>query len=306
MNKLIPISACFKRMVNPYRIYHAVRMTRQQGPYSKISGNEQLKLYAQVLPSGYLHYGYFENPATEPEEISLADFEAAQQQYVDLMLSYILDTRSPILDVGCGMGGILRALIARGLNPVGLTPDRYQLDYLTDRYPNVELLQIPFEELDTDTYENTFGTVVMSQSLQYMNLHRVMQIIPKILKPGGRWIIADTFRLQESAHPSGHLWSTFNELLPKDSFLFHNRQDITRHVRPTLAFFYMWGERLGLPLSDYFITRFQRKHPGWHYVLQDIFSRVRSQMRSSLDVVSPATFLREKKYMLIVLTQRSR
>jgi len=43
-----------------------------------------------------------------------------------LILDLVRGVDSPVLDVGCGMGGLCRMLKARGHAPIALTPDRLQ------------------------------------------------------------------------------------------------------------------------------------------------------------------------------------
>ena len=53
---------------------------------------------------------------------------------------------------------------------MALTPDASQVAHVRDRHPDVAVEHCKFEELDAGKYEGAFGTVINSESLQYMNL----------------------------------------------------------------------------------------------------------------------------------------
>ncbi len=72
----------------------------------------------------YLNYGYHEETSVRPDELSLNDLARAQARFAELIFEQVADIRGPILDVGCGMGGLLDLMHARCLDATGLTPDR--------------------------------------------------------------------------------------------------------------------------------------------------------------------------------------
>ena len=154
-----------------------------------------------------------------PEDISLNRFEKAQLDYAKLFLERITDRSSPILDIGCGMGGLSNMLFNEDLTPVALTPDISQFKYIEKNYPHIKLIRGKFEELDVGRYADYFGTVITSESLQYLKLDGSLDIINKILKKGGEWLVCDYFRKKESFEKSGHYWDTFLEKTKERGFV---------------------------------------------------------------------------------------
>ena len=96
-----------------------------------------LQFIAEVLPGGFLHYGYFDDVDRQPEEVSLNDIARAQRRYAELVADQIENGSGPVLDVGSGMGGMIGVLQKRGLSPVALTPDRTQIEHIRSTYPDV-------------------------------------------------------------------------------------------------------------------------------------------------------------------------
>ena len=137
------------------------------------------------------------------EELSFKDVEDAQLRYAELILEQVVDTQNPILDAGCGMGGLSREIKNKGWTPVALTPDKSQVNHISKKYPDMELHHARFEDFPTEANKERFGTVINSESLQYMNLDEVIAINEQILKKEGRWIIIDYFRKGEAYEKSG-------------------------------------------------------------------------------------------------------
>jgi hypothetical protein len=52
-----------------------------------------------MIPSDFLHYGYFDDPLRRPEDISLGEVTRAQARYSELLLDLAGDPSLPVLDV---------------------------------------------------------------------------------------------------------------------------------------------------------------------------------------------------------------
>lgn len=291
-----------KRVVHPTHSWQLLRRLGGRNGVGKALDDPQLKLYSEILPGGFLHYGYFDNVDVTPDLICLRDLQRAQERYAQELLRHVQDTSAPVLDAGCGMGGLIAQMLAAGMQPMALTPNEAQIEHVRSTYPGVPSFHGKFEKLPPEKYLAHFGTVIMSESFQYMRLERTLRVIGEVLRPGGRWIVCDYFRKSvEAGERSAHVWSAFQETLPAAKMKIVFEQDITPNVLPTLAYVHMLGERLATPLVNFVIAKLRKKRPALHYMLEDAIEELRAYMLDQLQIVNPERFAREKKYMLLVM-----
>jgi len=295
------IKSFLKRLLYPRHFVKYIRLSKKRKSPSRAELDTQLKLYAEILPGDFLHYGYFENPDVKPENIALADIQQAQLRYAERIVDGVKNKNTPVLDVGCGTGGLINLLLQKGHKVVGLTPDRYQVQYIQQKYPDAELIHNKFQNIDSEKYAQNFGTVINSESLQYIKPEKAFELVDKILQPGGRWIIVDYFRTDVAHEKSGHKWKQFTELVKNYKLSTLEEYEITSNIYPTLAFIHMWGEKLGLPLFEFLVGKLKRKSPKLHYLLDEILSDFHTMAKEKLEIVNPETFIRNKKYMFIIL-----
>ena len=282
--------------------HHLVRRIGRQRRHRRLptsQKNAQLDLYSKVLQGDFLHYGYFDDASVAPEHISFHDMQHAQLRYAQEILNLIDIPGAPVLDVGCGMGGMLSLLGRAGFDATGLTPDVLEVQYIRRIHRGVPILHCCFEDMPSDDYEGAFGTIIHAESIQYMNPARVFPVVERILAPGGAWIVADYFRVQPGGERSGWHWEDFQKRVEGEGFRIALRRDMTSHVLPTLGFAHLIATRLGLPLFDYAQGKVQAKSPGMHYVLENILEGARSSMQRSLAILDPMEFARRKRYMLM-------
>ena len=207
----------------------------------------------------------------------------------------------PVLDVGCGMGGISRLLHKRGFTPTALTPDRVQAAHIAATHPGVPLVRCKLERLPVADHAQKYGTVLTSESLQYLRLDKSLPIIDAILKPGGRWIAADYFQRHASDDNTCHNWEEFQTLLPRHGWRIAHQRDISKNVLPMLAYVNMWSNRAFRPAAHMTQLRLQRKQPGLHYLLEGVITYLNDFLDNNLDRVDPAWFLRHRLYMMLVI-----
>lgn len=274
---------------------------RRRNGNHKAADDAQLKLYSQILPGGFLNYGYHEDTSLSPEKMSLDAIQRAQTRYGERLVDLVGEATGPVLDAGCGMGGLVQLLLQRGFAPTALTPNRAQIRHMRTAFPAVPLIEGRLEEIPLDTFQNRFQTVITSESFQYMDLRSTPGIIDKILRPAGRWILCDYFRIGPTPRPSGHAWSDFTSELDRQGWRIVSAEDITPNVLPTIAYVSMWGQRLAVPLAGFVSDRLERKHPAVHFLFQDLLADLHKYMREHLDMSDPVIFARGKKYMQLVI-----
>jgi len=288
-------------MLHPRHAVQLLKRLRKEDRATKAADDAQLRLYAEVLGGDFLNYGYFYTPDIPPEKLSLHDIQQAQLRYGQLLIDQIRDRDGPVLDAGCGMGGLLNLLVAQGYSPTALTPNRSQIHYVQSKHPAVPLVQVRFEQIPLEKYRRHFSTVITSESLQYMKLSEALAMLEQILAPGGRWILCDYFRTCESTRKSGHRWDDFTRALQEGKWKVVSERDITRHTLPSVGYVYMWGRRVAVPVAGFVLARLQRKRPALHYLLEEVIDEIQKYLLDHLDLVNPEIFAREKKYMLLVV-----
>lgn len=289
------------RAVNPAHWVRAVQLQRGRKAHRHTFDDAQLALYSQILPSDFLHYGYFDDPALRPEEMSLACVARAQARYAELLLSLVGDPADPVLDVGCGMGGLCRMLTDRQFKPVALTPDRLQASHIASTQPGVPVIRCKFEALNAEEHRAEFGTVITSESLQYLKLTPALPILQTVLKPGGRWVACDYFHVRPSDDRSCHVWDEFTARLAETGWRITSQRDITAHVLPMLAYIHMWATRFGVPLMQFAFLRLRRKQPALHHLSAGAIELLDDLVARNINVIDPQRFARDKRYMLCVI-----
>ena len=295
------LSQIARKVFFPRNFLQLLGLMRGGPEFHRSKGDEQLELYSKILPGDYLHYGYFAQADKAPEDISLNDLFEAQDAYGRLLVDQVKDEQAKVLDIGCGLGGLLGLMQKRKLEALGLTPDEAQIKHIKDKYPEIPLFEGKFEEYPYEEHKGEYGSVITSESFQYLDFDHAFKAIHDLLKPNGRWILCDYFRRGEAFEKSGHLWEDFTKKYEEDGWKLIEEKDITKNVLPGLSFAHMWCERIILPLFHYAEKKFHRKRPAAHFVLEDVVNQVETSLTESFKVIDPETFSKEKRYMFVVL-----
>ena len=289
----------FSPFFNPVKLVQAYHFHKQTGRYDRTVNDLELKLYSKILKNDMLHLGYFDDVDTAPEFISIGHLEHAQDRYAEIIAEHILDKDLPVLDVGCGMGGLSNFLLTKGINVEALTPDRNQIDYIERLEHGPVCHHCRFEDFRT---ENKYGTVINSESLQYLNLDKTFRKVDHIILPGGRWIITDVFRKhEESSNQSGHRIGDLLCRIKEHGWKIAYERDITPNILPTLKLLHMYVDRYLIPLSHYAEEKFTYKKAWLFYLTKNIRQAIFVKSKKEILAIQPELFVAEKKYMLYVL-----
>lgn len=295
------MKAHFRFLLNPIEYFRAWRYARQQRRYDRSAFDLELWLYSRILANDMLHYGYFEDEAIDPATISIAMMEAAQVEYARRLTGTLTDKKQPVLDAGCGMGGLTGVLLAAGFTPHALTPNDHQIAYVRQKYPGIEHFHCKFEDLDT---EFRYGAIICSESLQYIHLETAMQQVNRYLLPGGTWIVSDYFRLREGGHPSGHLLEDFRTAAAEAGLEITYERDITPNVLPTLGLINLYVKRFLVPLRHFSYEKLRFKRPFWYYMSGPARQHIDAKIDREVAVVNPGQFRHEKRYMHFALRKK--
>jgi cyclopropane fatty-acyl-phospholipid synthase-like methyltransferase len=296
--KILP--QLLKRLLSPHHLWKVIQLQRNRKRVARVYDDAQLKLYHKIMPGDFLHYGYFEQANVEPIDITLRQIYEAQLKYAEQIIDLISDKQNTILDIGCGMGGLLKVMNSRQLNAIGLTPDKNQAEYIRRTYPNT-LIESRFEDLDGEQYKTHFGTVLTSESLQYLQLDIALPLVDKILKQGGKWISCDYFKIGAAGERSGHNYNLFLEKLKANGFKISYERDITLNILPTIAYVHHWATQILMPLKQFGLEKMQVKAPGFYYALQSSLPQIEEKINKNIATIDPTEFKANKRYVLMVI-----
>lgn len=287
------------RLLNLTALLRHLRARRADRSVHDPADDLELALYGAIFGNDFLHYGYFPQPPADAESISFADLKRAMDDYATLLVGRVR-TGERVLDVGCGMGGLLARLDAAGARVVGVTPNAAHAAHIRARWPQIPLIESVFERIDATAIAAKFDAIVNAESFQYIDLDAGMRNVRTLLAPGGRWIVCDYFRLQADAkNRSGHLLADFEAALARHGLAVAERVDVTENVLPTLAYGKLLATKFALPLARFASEKFFLRRPLAAYLFQPT---VRAKLDAvKLDTLDPGVFRREKRYLLFTL-----
>lgn len=289
-----------RSLINPRRILDARKFSREQQQYDRSQYDLELYLYANILSNDMLHYGYFDDPEIDPKEISIADFERAQEQYAEQLLKWVdPQIHHRVLDAGCGMGGLTHQLLKRGFEVTALTPNDHQFAHIRQAYPDARAWHERYEACPT---ADRFDAIIHSESLQYIPLDDAFEKSHSLLNKSGLWIISDYFnRVDDPEHTSGHSMTEFDNLTQSSHWKKLAELDITGHTLPTLRFVRFYADRFLFPLKHFGEEKLRFKAPFWYSLSQEIRDGIQQKIDREMASVDPELFLSEKIYKIIVL-----
>jgi len=221
-----------------------------------------------LFKSKALHYGYW----APTDEVTLWNLGKAQESYTNELIAHVPSDATDILDVGCGTGVVARRLLDKGHHLECLSPSSFLNAEARKTLPDsVQIHQTKFEDFQTD---NTYDLILFSESFQYAKMDRSFPLCLQLLKPGGRILICDVFKLDtpgKSPIGGGHNYKKYLRI--RDSFGLTCIQDvdITTHIAPTFDLVQDLSLNLVKPSCDNFVRIMQTNHPwiskmvGWKF-----------------------------------------
>ena len=125
-----------------------------------------------------------------------------------------------------------------------------------------------FEDFDP---KEKFGTIINSESLQYIDLNVAFDLVSKILIEDGRWIIADYFRSNDDGvNKSGNLHKKFLKSVEKNGWKIVYEKDITYNAVPTLKFAITFINRFIKPLALFANQKLKYKKAWLFYLTEKL------------------------------------
>lgn len=115
--------------------------------------------------------------------------------------------KGALLDIGCGVGTFLQTMQQTGWDVTGLEPDADARKNALELYginakPADELFSLP---------ENSFDAITMWHVLEHVHaLHEYIEQIKKLLKPGGKIIIAVPNYTSKDAQTYRQYWAAYD------------------------------------------------------------------------------------------------
>ena len=195
-----------------------------------VYNNFDLELFfcREVLKLDSLHYGYWK----AGEELNLKNLRRAQTRYTKTLLTLVPKGARSVLDVGCGVGDVARALTKKGLDVVAISPDRNHQQFF-DQDSQVRFCNVTFEEFETD---DRFDLVLMCESQNYFHAAVGLQQAVKHTKRGSHLLISGMFRKGpgQEFNDVTNIESEYREKAEQHGFRLVKRFDITTQVLPTL------------------------------------------------------------------------
>ena len=72
-------------------------------------------------------------------------------------------------------------------------------------------------------------------------------------------------------------------------------------MMPTLRAIHMWATEVGLPVLEFGITKFRRKQPALHYVMQETLAMLDKAIAAQISEIDPVDFARYRRYVLLTM-----
>ena len=210
---------------NPIKHKDKKQLSRQIGmEIAAICGEKLLNLE-------HLHYGYW----TRDLKVNLANLRAAQENYVDFLISHIPDNVRSVLDVGCGRGQMAWNLLNAGYNVDCISPSPLLAQQTRDLLGSrSHIFECSYEKFQT---RNRYDLLLFSESFQYVQLEEAIRKTDSLLNHCGYLLICDIFKTAvkgKSPTSGGHPLKRFYNLALEYRLELVKNLDITEQTAPNI------------------------------------------------------------------------
>ncbi len=219
----------------------------------------ELFFCTEILKLTSLHYGFWEESdklTEDDKKITLECVRNAQQKYTDMLIEAIPKEVKSILDVGCGIGDVSRALSKLEYDVTAISPDTNHAQYFENRFSKLTFFQTKFEDLNID---NRFDLILMSESQNYFPTEIGFRQCSSFLLPRGYLLVAGMFR-KDSGSKIVEVPNTIEDYIQiagEYGLLLIENVDITQNILPTVSFIYESMENYvepGIKMLNQFIS----------------------------------------------------
>ena len=205
----------------------------------------ELFFCTEILKLTSLHYGYWEEsekPKEEGTKLTLECLRGAQQKYTNILIEAIPKNVNNILDVGCGIGDVSRALSKLEYDVTAISPDSNHAQYFENLLSKLTFLQTKFEDLDID---DKFDLILMSESQNYFPTEIGFRQCTALLSPKGYLLVSGMFRKDSNSEFTevSNTIEDYAKTAEKHGLLLIENVDITQNILPTIDFIYESMER---------------------------------------------------------------
>ena len=200
----------------------------------------ELFFCTEILKLTSLHYGYWEEREKLKEEgtkLTLDCLRNAQQKYTDILIEAIPKNVKSILDVGCGIGDVSRALSKLEYDVTAISPDSNHVKYFDNHRSQLTFLQTKFEDLKID---RKFDLILMSESQNYFPTEIGFRQCATLLLPKGYLLVSGMFKKNSRSEFTEvpNTIEDYAKTAEKHGLLLIENVDITQNILPTIDFIY--------------------------------------------------------------------
>ncbi|HUV32432.1 MAG TPA: methyltransferase domain-containing protein [Devosiaceae bacterium] len=183
--------------------------------------------------SPWLHYGLWE----PGERANFPNLRAAQERYVDKLMTFLPPPPRRVLDIGGGTGEMARLLAGKGYAVDMITPSAAQAKLARQRLGDAgRVFETRFQDFGG---ERRYDVCLWSESFQYVPLKDSLPGMKHLLAEDGAVVIADCFRSPAytggRAPGGGHRYRAFLEAVRETGYAIEADEDLTEAAAPTFV-----------------------------------------------------------------------